>query len=58
MENVSNLSINYASCIVSGYKTFAGAPRKLKPEIAFVLIEWGYPELVTEDAYLPKPPVE
>lgn len=54
MENVSNLAINYASLIVDGYKTFASAHRRLKPEIAICLIAWGYEDLITEDQYKPK----
>lgn len=54
MNNVSNLAINYASLIVDGYKTFSSAHRRLKPDVATCLICWGYPDLITEEAYKPK----
>lgn len=49
---LKNLAVNYASCIVTGYKTFAKSPSALKSDIAVALIIWGYEDLVTIESYV------
>ena len=49
---LKNLAVNYASCIVSGYKTFAKSPSALRSDISVALIIWGYEDLITIESYV------
>lgn len=48
------LAINWATLIQDGYKTFDEVPRKLKPQVAEVLISLGCEDLITDEKYKPK----
>ena len=49
---VANLAITYSHVIALDLKTFNQAPKRFKLDIAICLIAFGYPEKVTDEAYL------
>lgn len=53
---MSALAINWATLIQGGHKTFSEVPRKLKSQVAEVLISLGCEDLVDPE-YRPKEPV-
>lgn len=44
---VKNISINYATCITNGWKTFDTCPKAIKLEVAIVLIDFGCSEKIS-----------
>lgn len=56
VDTMSALAVNWATLIQDGYKTFDEVPRKLKPQVAEVLIVLGCEDLITDDQYKPSKP--
>ena len=49
------MAMLWVNQILLGKKTFKQVPKLLKEQVAEILIDAGYAELVTDEAYKPKP---